>query len=127
MDGGLRWSPLTPGGDWSSNLSRNLSKESLEWVRDYEREEIRMGLTVSDSGGGSFQDAPPGTHVARAVKIIDLGTQKSEWQGEEKIKHQLLMVWELPNEELEVDGLKKPFTISKFYNASSPREGHSQA
>ena len=81
-------------------------------------QETRMGFTVKESGGGSFKQAPTGSHVARAIQIIDLGTQENEFQGEKSHRHQLLMIWELPNEMLEIDGLQKPFTVSKFYTAS---------
>jgi hypothetical protein len=77
-----------------------------------------MGLTVKESGGGSFKQAPTVSHVARCIQIIDLGTQANEKYPENGPKHQLLMIWELPNEMLEIDGLEKPFTISTFYTAS---------
>ena len=52
----------------------------------------------SDSGGGDFEQPPVGTTVARCVKIIDIGTQKGEYQGKATSKRQCIIGWELPNE-----------------------------
>jgi hypothetical protein len=38
-------------------------------------------MRVSDTGGGDFEQAPAGTHMARCVRIIDIGTQFGEYQG----------------------------------------------
>lgn len=73
----------------------------------------------SDSGGGDFEQAPVGTHVARCVKIIDIGTQKDEYQGQANFRRQVIIGWELPTEMMnEGDAAGKPFTVSKFYTAS---------
>ena len=32
-----------------------------------------MGLTVSENSGSSFKSAPAGTHVARCIRLIDIG------------------------------------------------------
>lgn len=66
-----------------------------------------------------FEDVPAGTHVARCVRIIDLGTQKHEYQGEIKFNRQVLISWELPNTKMSAGEFEgKPFLISKFYTAS---------
>ncbi len=59
---------------------------------------------------------PEGTHTAILFQIIDLGTQKTEYQGQVKIGRQLRFAWELC-EELMDDG--RPYAISKKYTASS--------
>lgn len=74
-----------------------------------------MGLTVTESGGGTFQSAPPGTHIARCIRIIDIGTHHGEYQGKPNVRKQILIFWELPDEAMD-DG--KPFIASKFYTAS---------
>lgn len=74
-----------------------------------------MGLTAS-AKGGTFKQAPTGSHIARAIWIIDLGTQYNEMY--EQHRRQVLLSWELPNETLEIEGVEKPFTISKFYTVS---------
>ena len=32
----------------------------------------------SDTGGGDFEQPPIGTHMARCVRVIDIGTQRGE-------------------------------------------------
>jgi hypothetical protein len=73
----------------------------------------------SDSGGGDFEQAPVGTEAARCVRIIDLGTQKGDYQGQVTRKRQNLITWELPNSKMETGEFAgQPFLISKFYTAS---------
>ncbi len=72
-----------------------------------------------DSGGTGFEPAPVGAHPARCVKIIDIGTQRSEYQGKVIIRRQCVIGWELPTELIQEGELKgKPFLVSKFYTAS---------
>jgi len=76
-------------------------------------------MKASDSGSGTFEQAPEGTHMARCYKLIDLGTQLREFQGEAKKSRQIIIGWELPGELMttgEYEG--QPFTASKFYTLS---------
>jgi hypothetical protein len=76
-------------------------------------------MIVSDAGGTNFEQPPAGAHVARCIRIIDIGTQKGEYQGQPTFKHQFIMGWELSNELMTSgDSAGKPFTVSKFYTAS---------
>jgi hypothetical protein len=79
-----------------------------------------MGRYANDTGGGDFQHAPIGTHAARCIRLIDLGTQQGEWQGKPTFKNQVLVMWELPDELMEAqdDGQPRPFIVSKFYTNS---------
>lgn len=81
-----------------------------------------MGRYANDTGGGDFQHAPVGTHVARCIRLIDLGTQQGEWMGKPTYKSQVLVMWELPEELMEAsdhtDGEARPFIVSKFYTNS---------
>lgn len=75
-----------------------------------------MGRYAKQSSeGGSFQDPPVGTHVARCVRIIDLGTQEQEWQGKKKKRNQVVVQWELPEETIDIDGKPMPMLCSRFY------------
>lgn len=76
-------------------------------------------MIISDSGGTSFEQPSTGSHAARCISIIDLGTQRSTYEGEVQIKHQLVVRWELSNELMTSGDFEgKPFTVSKFYTAS---------
>jgi hypothetical protein len=73
----------------------------------------------ADNGGGDFEQPPIGTHAARCVKIIDIGTQKGEYQGKVNIRRQCIVGWELPTELMtEGEYTGKPFVVSRFYTAS---------
>jgi len=71
-----------------------------------------MGLTAKSSSGG-FTPAPEGTHIARCVQVIDLGTQWSEFY--QKSSHKILIGWEIPGE-LNEGG--EPFLIWNRYTLS---------
>jgi hypothetical protein len=72
-----------------------------------------MGLVAKSSGDGSYTLAPEGTHVARCVQMIDLGTQWSE--AYQKASHKVLIGWELPNEP---NGDGGPVIVFRRYTVS---------
>lgn len=65
---------------------------------------------------GNFEQPPPGSELGVCVRVIDLGTQRNEYQGEVSFKRQLMIVWELPEAKMQ-DG--KPFMIANWYTYSS--------
>lgn len=81
-----------------------------------------MGLTARATGGGSFKPLPPGMHLARCYRIIDLGTQKVEWKGAVKLQPKVLVQWEVHGEDEEGNPLVTdkgdPLSISKTYTLS---------
>ena len=75
-----------------------------------------MTSIIAGSGDAPrYPSVSVGVHKARCVKIIDLGTQKSDFNGEISWKRQVLIIFETP-EELNSEG--QPLTISKFYTLS---------
>lgn len=78
-----------------------------------------MGRYAADNGGGGdFVSAPTGTHVARCIRITDLGTQQGDYLGEVTHKNQILVTWELCHELMDTDNGPQPFLVSKFYTNS---------
>ena len=76
-------------------------------------------MKVSDSGGGDFEQAPAGTHQARCVRLIDIGTQFGEYQGKPNAARKVVVTWELPNEHMTTGEFAgKPFLVNKWYTAS---------
>lgn len=66
--------------------------------------------------GNDFELPPEGSHIAVCYRVIDLGKQRTEYQGKVSHKHKILISWEFP-EALMEDG--RPFTIGKSYTYSS--------
>lgn len=64
---------------------------------------------------GDFELTPAGTFAARCVWVIDLGTQKTSFNGQDKYQHKALFGFELPDE-LMKDG--RPFFVSGQYTLS---------
>lgn len=73
-------------------------------------------MYMPSNSGGDFAPPPAGTHMAICYRVIDLGTQPVDWNGETKHQHKVLVSWELPDEKME-DG--KPFSIHQRYTFSS--------
>lgn len=74
-----------------------------------------MALTVSEKSG-SFTPVPEGVHRAVCIGLYDLGTHMNEQFKKEQEK--VLIVWELPDENIEVNGEYVPMRQSKQYTAS---------
>jgi hypothetical protein len=65
---------------------------------------------------GSFELCPAGTFTGVCYRFIDRGTQVSEFNGEKKFRHEIMLTWELSTELME-DG--RPFSISRTYTFST--------
>lgn len=74
-----------------------------------------MALTISDSGGGTFEQAPQGMHNATCFRLVDVGTHDETYEGETKKRHSIFIYWELNDAKME-DG--QPFSIMKQYTLS---------
>jgi len=80
-------------------------------------------VVTASSGGREFKIVPSGTHLARLYRIVDLGTQESQFQGGEvKIQRKVMFAWEIHGEDdtgeplVTEDG--KPMAIFKNYTLS---------
>lgn len=75
-----------------------------------------MSLIVKNEVS-NFDPIPEGTHFARCVQMIDLGSQYSETY--DKWSSKVMIRWELPNEFYEdKDGNQQPRMIGKTYTKS---------
>jgi len=63
----------------------------------------------------SFPSVSVGVHKARCIKVIDLGTQKKDYKGTVSWKHEVMVVFETPDQ---TNDTSEPLTISKWYNLS---------
>lgn len=90
-------------------------------------------MKVRDTGSDiSFEPCPIGMHIARCVRVIDLGTTMDDYWKKEK--HEIFVMWEIPNEikKYTIKGengqpdreVEEPFTVSKFYTASLSDKAH---
>lgn len=79
-----------------------------------------MGLTATEQGvGKDFPPCPSGTHVARCVKIIDLGTHLDSKFN--KLKNRIILFFELPNETFVFDDKKgpEPYMLKRKFPSTS--------
>ena len=82
-----------------------------------------MGFTTksrkSSGSSCSFVPVPVGMHLARCYRIIDLGTQEKEWQGNKKNIPQVMLQFEIHGEDDAgqpiLTSAGKPMSMSKTY------------
>lgn len=78
-----------------------------------------MSLIAKATDGNNFTPVPSGMHLARCYKIIDLGSQKTEYMGQAKIQHKIMLQFEVWSEDengsptLTAKG--EPLSITKRY------------
>jgi hypothetical protein len=77
----------------------------------------KMSLIAKDNGESGFTPVPPGMHLARCYRVIDLGTQKTEYQGTIKYAAKVLLQFEVHGEDENgqplVTSKGEPMTIGK--------------
>lgn len=68
-----------------------------------------------------FRNPDPGSYLGRCISVVDVGTQKTKWDGVEKMSHKIVINFELFGEDsqgnLEIDG--KPLVVYKRYTYSN--------
>lgn len=76
-----------------------------------------MSLTATAKSSTVSTPAPSGNHVARCVRVIDLGLQTSTGQFGTKIQHKIMLTWELPTElhVFKEENGPEPFMVSSEY------------
>lgn len=95
-----------------------------DWLTEYDRawpeywKGTEMGRYASEPEN-TFEQAPADTHIARCIKLIDLGTQRGEYQGTPTVRNQVMITWELPNAKMtKGEAAGKPFIVSAFLTNS---------
>jgi len=73
-------------------------------------------MKMPDAKGGDFELAPAGAQLAICIRLIDLGTQQTEFKGERKLQRKIMIGWELPFEKTKKG---EPFIHYKRYTLSS--------
>lgn len=80
-----------------------------------------MAITATKSGG-NFELVPQGQYTARCYRVIDLGTQENEWQGEKYMSRKVMLFWELlkdsDGERPTPEASDNVFTMLKEYTLS---------
>lgn len=78
-----------------------------------------MSTNIKDAKSvSSIAPMEAGTYAARCCGVIDLGLQKTSFEGVEKETMQILVIFEFPEETIEIDGEQKPRWMSNFYTLS---------
>ena len=79
-----------------------------------------MPIYATKPEGNDFAKVEPGTYMARCYSMVELGHIDTEFNGEKKKAHKVMLTWELP-EEMAVfneDKGPEPYSVSKTYTLS---------
>jgi hypothetical protein len=74
-------------------------------------------MIVSENTTSTFTPCPAGSYLARCVRLVDLGTQTNDYQGETKTARKVLLAFEVLDSETRRDD-GEPFVLSKRYTLS---------
>ena len=81
-----------------------------------------MGLIAKADEGSTFKPVPPGMHLARCYRIVDLGTQESTYMGNVKHVHRVMFQFEVHSEDQDghplITSSGDPMTVSKTFTVS---------
>lgn len=85
-----------------------------------------MAITAPRAEGKSFDPAPKGTHVARLYKIVLLGTNEREFQGEKGWANEVLLTFELCNvrKTFKEGEPEKPMSLSRTFTLSMGKKSN---
>lgn len=75
-----------------------------------------MSMIASDNGGSNIPKLEGGVYTAISSAIVDLGLQKNE--KFDKTQRKFMMIWNILNETIEVNGEQLPRQLSKEYSFS---------
>lgn len=82
-----------------------------------------MGIKLPKESG-DFEKVPAGSQTGVCHRIIDLGTQEVDYQGNKKHQRKVLFSWEIFGERTKED---EPFTISKRFTLSASKKSTMRA
>ena len=81
-----------------------------------------MIIAKQTSSGSDFKLPPAGSFLASLYRIIDIGTQTTEWMGKKKMQRKIIAMFELHGEDNDGQPLQtaegKPLIVSKRYTLS---------
>lgn len=87
-----------------------------------------MSLIAKTKQESNINPIPAGAYQAVCYGVVDIGTQKTIWQGQEKFKRKVVMYFEIPSERIQIerDGnkLDLPRGMSKKYTLSLSEKGN---
>ena len=73
-------------------------------------------MPILKKSESNFTPVPVGVHPARCYAMVSIGTQPSRNPKYEP-SFQVVLQFEFPNEQIEIDGVSRPMAMSQFLNA----------
>lgn len=77
---------------------------------------MSLVISGSDESRPRIEPLEAGTYPAVCYGLVDIGDQYSE--AFKKSSHQVVVLWEIPSEKIEIDGEQKSRVMSKTYTCS---------
>lgn len=102
--------------DSETEAQTETDRAQTETTQPIQPEENQM-IVSETASGASYTPCPPGSYLARCCRLVDLGTQTTDYQGEAKTAHKVMCTFEILDSEARRDD-GEPFTLSKRYTMS---------
>jgi len=110
-------------------MTRPQDQTNEEWLADYDnrRAELEkprnqeideMAIMAASKGGKEFEKLSQGAHMAVCDMLVNLGTQKTEWQGSVKYQPKIYIRFQVPAERIDINGEDKPMVIGEVFTLS---------
>ena len=77
-----------------------------------------MGLIAKKPEGADIEPIEAGPHQAICIRYYDLGTQYYAWEGKDITARKVMVMWEIPDSRIEIEGNDLPRAISREYTLS---------
>jgi len=110
---------------WCTECGRELQYITIQSILNWELLSggKKMPLIVKEPEGGSGdfeprEPVPAGVHAAICYSVYDLGTHSSEYAGQVRERREVLIMWELPDVRIDIDGKDLPKALSKRFTLS---------
>lgn len=80
-------------------------------------------MKVGSRARSAIPPVEPGTYFAVCIGVVDLGEQEVTYNGKTRYTNQLQIIFELPEELIEIDGEQQPRWLSRKFTVSASAKG----
>lgn len=80
-------------------------------------------MKVKERARAAIPPVEPGTYFAVCIGVVDLGEQETNFNNKTRYTNQVQIIFELPEELIEVDGEQQPRWLSRKFTVSASAKG----
>lgn len=80
-------------------------------------------MKIKERARAAIPPVEPGTYFAVCIGVVDLGEQETTYNNKTRYTNQVQLIFELPEELIEVDGEMQPRWLSRNFTVSASARG----